>query len=253
MGIRIYLTGRVNVEVDGEVLVKDTQFRGKQSRLLFAYLVLERTRPVSKEELATILWPQDMSPAWEGALSALTSRLRAVLSLVPLTNQKVSFSRSFGQYQVSLPSDVWIDIEAGASAIDRAEGFLRAGNPAQVLGPAGASAAISRRPFLPGIDCFWADSLRGKLQRQLMRALDCISESQMLLGEPMVAVETATEAVKLDNLRERAYQLLMLAYSASSNRAEAVKVYHQLREHLAEELGTSPSAETEAIYLKLLD
>jgi len=40
------------------------------------------------------------------------------------------------------------------------------------------------------------------LQRQLGRALDCLSESQFLLGEPMVAVETATEAIRLDTLRE---------------------------------------------------
>lgn len=64
---------------------------------------------------------------------------------------------------------------------------------------------IARRPFLPGIEGLWVDSARGKLQRQLGRALDFLSESQLLLGEPMVAVETATEAIRLDTLREKAY------------------------------------------------
>ena len=122
--------------------------------MAFAYLVHERTRPVPKEELATIIWPHDMSPGWEGALSAITSRIRTMLSVDPLKQQGVSFFRSSGQYQMGLPADVWIDLEAGASAIDRAEAHLRGGNLEQVLGPAGAAAAIARRPFLPGIDGF---------------------------------------------------------------------------------------------------
>ena len=146
--------------------------RGKQGRLAFAYLVHDRTRPVSKEELANIIWPHEMSPAWEGALSAITSRIRTVLSIDPLKQQGISFIRSSGQFQLDLPVDVWIDLEAGASAIDRAEAHLRKGSLEQVLGPAGAAAAIARRPFLPGIDGFWVESLRGKLQRQLLRALD---------------------------------------------------------------------------------
>ena len=49
--------------MDGQVLVTETRFRGKQGRLVFAYLVRERTRPVPKEELATVIWPHEMSPA----------------------------------------------------------------------------------------------------------------------------------------------------------------------------------------------
>ena len=253
MSIRICLTGRVSLEVDGEVLLNETHLRGKQGRLVFAYLVSERIRPVPKEELATVVWQDDLSPAWEAALSALTSRLRSLLSKPQLKDEGVSFARSFGQYQVGLPTDVWIDVEAVASSVDRAEAHIRSGNPEYVLGPAGAAVAIARRPFLPGIEGFWAESVRGRLQRQLGRALDCLSESQMLLGEPTVAVETATEAIRLDSLRERAYQLLMKANSAMGNRAEAIRIYHQLRELLADQVGTDPSEQTEAIYLELLE
>ena len=182
VGIRIYLTGRVGMEANGQVVVNQTHIRGKQGRLAFAYLVHERTRTVPKEELATIIWPDEMSPAWEGALSAITSRIRTMVSIEPLKKEGVSFFRSSGQYQLDLPADVWIDLEAGFSAVDRAEAHLRNGSPEQVLGPAGAAACIGRRPFLPGIEGFWADSLRGKLHRQLLRALDCLPESQRLVG-----------------------------------------------------------------------
>ena len=211
------------MEVDGRVVVNETQLRGRQGRLVFAYLVCERTRPVPKEELATIVWPHELSPSWEGALSALTSRLGAVIATGPLKSLDVVFSRSLGQYQVYLPADAWIDIEAGASAIDRAEALMRAGKPEQVHGPATAAAAIARRPFLPGIEGFWVDSLRERLKRQLLRALDCLAESQILLGEPSAAVETATEAMLTEwrptSVSERTRRLAARASSATDAKA----------------------------------
>ena len=96
MGIRIYLTGRVGLEVNGQVLINQTQIRGKQGRLAFAYLVHERTRTVPKEELATIIWPDEMSPDWEGALSAITSRIRSMVSIELLKKEEFPFSAAPG-------------------------------------------------------------------------------------------------------------------------------------------------------------
>ena len=253
MGIRIYLTGRVSVEVDGKVVVPERQFRGKQGRLVFAYLVCERTRPVSREELAAVVWAENLSHAWEGALSSLTSRLAALLSMDVLKAQGLSFNRGFGQYQVRLPGDAWIDLEAGTSALDRAESALRSGEAGSALGPATVAASIARRPFLPGLNGFRQDSQRNKLERQLLWALDCLYEMQVFRGEKELAVETAMEAVALDPYRERTQRFLMDAYAAIGNKAKAVSVYHEFRRLLADELGADPSSETEALYLKLLD
>ena len=41
MGVRIYLAGKVAIEVDGKIVVEERQFRGKQGRLVFAYLAGE--------------------------------------------------------------------------------------------------------------------------------------------------------------------------------------------------------------------
>ena len=125
MGIRVYVTGRIAGEVDGQVGIDERRFRGKQGWMLFAYLVCERSRPVAKEELASVLWPDEQSDAWEAALSALTSRLAALLASEGLEDLGMSFSRQFGQYQLKLPSDGWVDIEAGNSALDRAEAAVR--------------------------------------------------------------------------------------------------------------------------------
>ena len=150
-----------------------------------------------------------------------------------------------------LPVDAWIDLEAGA-AIDAAEGALRNGDSKRVLAPATIAVTIARRPFLAGLGGEWVDSQRRKLERQLVRALDCLSQMWLSAGEPALAVETALEAVTRDPFRESSHQLLMRSYVAIGNPSEAVMVYHGLRELLSEELGTDPSDDTEALYVELL-
>ena len=212
MSIRVYLAGRMAVEVDGQVIIDERRFRGRQARLAFAYLVCKRTRPASREELARLIWPDEAASSWEVALRALMSRLSGLLSREDISSQEVKFARGFGQYRILFPSDTWIDLEAVASAVDQAEGTLRAGRPHEVLGPATVASAIARRPFLSGADGDWVSSQRGKLERQLLSALDCLARMWLAAKEPGLAVEPAMEAVEIDPYRESRYQLLMRAH-----------------------------------------
>ena len=252
MIVRLYLTGRICVEVDGTVVVDERQFRGRQGRLAFAYLATERSRPIPREELANVLWPDEMAPTWDTSMSSLVSKLRGLFSSGSLRGRGLDIAGGAGQYLLRLPSDGWIDLEEAASAVDRAEAALRAGEPQSILGPATVAMNICRRPFLSGIEGEWVELQRNKLERQLVRALDCLSYMGLALDEPNVAVEASIEAVGLDPFRERSYQLLMRAHMATGNGAEALSTYHRLRKLLEDDLATSPSAETEAIYLELL-
>ena len=101
----------------------------------------------------------------------------------------------------------------------------------------------------PGVKGEWFDSQNRRLQRQLVRALDCLCQMRLNSGEPALAVESAIEAVGLGPYREHTYQLLMQAYATDGNKAKALDVYHDLRK----DLGTEPSAKTQALYRQLRD
>jgi DNA-binding SARP family transcriptional activator len=252
MHSRIYLSGRVGFEVAGELAITEREFRGRQERVAFAYLVLERARPVARDELANVLWPEERPAAWQTGLSAVVSRLRSLLAREPVAGLPASMSRGFGQYRLFLPAGVWVDIEAAANAVDAAEAALRATEPRAAFGPATVAATIARRPFLSGDGGGWVAREREMLQRVRVRALDCLARVWLAAGEPQYAVEAAAEAVGADALREASYRLLMQAHVAAGNRAGAMRSYHDLRERLVGELGSDPSQETEALYLEVL-
>ena len=249
MPLRIYLAGRVCLESDGQIL-DDWHGAGRQGRLAFAFLASEHRRAIPREELAEELWLREPPPSWDRAVSAIVSKLRALLGQAGLAN--TALLSSFGCYQLRLPGDVWIDLEAAAAGIDRAEGALRAGDPRQAWGWAQVAYHIARRPFLVGEDGPWATRNRGELRDMLVRAHECLSEIFLWSGESAMAARHAEQAVALETFRETSYQRLMRAHAAAGNRAEALRIYERCRCHLAEELGVSPSPQTEAVYLDIL-
>jgi DNA-binding SARP family transcriptional activator len=249
--LRIYLTGQVRIEAGG-TLVGERQFPGRQGRLLFAYLVCERRRPVSRDELGEAVWPGQQPSAWEIALSALVSKLRRQLQSLGLPAGSATISSYSGRYQLHLPSETWVDVEAAVHALDEAEGRLRLGDLQRAWGAANVVVAIARRPFLAGEEGIWVDVRRTRLQDLLVRGLDCLAETSLQSGEATLAIQYAAEAVAREPFRETGYERLMRAHAVVGNRAEALLVYERCRKVLAEEVGADPSPALQSLYQRLL-
>ena len=251
MAVRVSLTDHVRIETGGAVL-QEQRFPGRQGRLVFAYLLAHHGRPVPRDELAEALWGDAPPATWEKALSVLVSKLRALLQKSGIDGME-ALTSAFGCYQLTLPSDTWIDLVAAAEAADAAERALAAGALERAHVEASIAESLARRTFLPGEEGRWIAEQRDQLRETLVRALDCLAEVSLRTSEPATAARIAEEIVGLEPFRERGYRLLMQAQSAAGNDAEALRTYERCRQLLAEELGSYPSAETEAIYRALLE
>lgn len=247
--IRVYLTGRLSIEASGR-LIGTAQFPGQQGRIAFAYLVLERGRPVTRAELAEALWRNEVPVAWDSALSAVISKLRSLIRAeLP---DAVELTGARGCYELRLPPSTWVDVEAAADAIHEAESALRAGDPRRAYGPSAVAQHIARRPFLPGEQGEWVESWRDRLRDILLRTLEARAEVYLWNREYALALQAAKELIALEPFRETGHRLVMRSHAAVGNTAEALKAYEQCRRLIARELGVDPSAETKAAYEELL-
>jgi DNA-binding SARP family transcriptional activator len=242
--LRIYLTGEPCLVANG-VLIRSDRLPRRQGRLAFAFLMSERARAVSRDELADVLWPDGPPPAHGVALSAVVSKLRALLMEAAVDRHAIVAAD--GCYRVDLPATTWIDTEAAHEAVHEAEAALRLDGHTTAYGPAAVAAAILRRPFLPGVDGRWLERRRDAQRQLLVRALDLLAEIHAENREPAVALRVAEQAVALEPYRESGYRRLMLLHHRAGDRAEALRVYERCRRLLADELGTAPSPETEAL------
>lgn len=246
--LRIYLNGRVCVE--GAGLLVDETLLTRQARLLLVYMALERARPVSREEIATAIWQDEPPPAADSALNALISNLRSFLARAGLSREAIE--RVGPCYQLRLPAEAWLDVEAAVGALDEAEGALRAGDVLRAWGNAGVVTAVARRPFLPGEERPWIERQRRRQNDILFRGLECFVDICSAIGEPALAIRAAEDMTALEPFRESGYRRLMQAHVARGDRAEALRVFGHCRSLLEVELGVGPSPETEAAYLELL-
>jgi DNA-binding SARP family transcriptional activator len=241
---RLNLLGRIVLETPaGTVTGEDLP--GRQGRSALVRLALARSEAVPRGTLAETLWPLDPPAAWETALSAVVSKLRARLGRVGLDRVLLA---SDGCYELRLPGDVWVDVEYAGAELDRAEGAWRRGEVEATWAAATVALAILRRPLLVGEDGPWLVAQRARLEQQRLRASDALIHAWLDRGEGALAQQLAEEAVAVAPLRESSHRLLMCAHLAQDNRSEAVVAYHRLRDLLITELGVEPAPATEQLY-----
>ena len=135
--LEVRVCGGVEVEADRRVL-PDALFGGRQGRIVFAFLVCERHRAVRREELADLLWPEQLPESWSASLSAVVSRLRRLLTEAGLDGPSALVSAA-GSYQLVLPPDATVDIEQLAAAVAEAETAADAGDVERAVQTASAA------------------------------------------------------------------------------------------------------------------
>jgi DNA-binding SARP family transcriptional activator len=241
---RIQLCGRFVVDIDGARI--EDALPGRRGRALFAYLVLNRSRQLPRDELLMAGWGQDVPVEAGNALSVLLSKLRHGLGADHLRGRTA--------IELLLPQATFVDVEAALEGAHRAESAIAEGRWAQAWGPAGIAYHVATRPFLAGLEAPWVDEWRRRLEEVRLRGLECFAAASLGLGGPALAQaeERARMLTALAPYRESGHRLLMEALERRGNVAEALRAYERLRLLLREELGIAPSPTVQAVHRRLL-
>ena len=241
---RIQLCGRFAVDIDGSRI--EGTLPGRRGRILFAYLVLNRGRPLARDELLMAGWGTDAPTEARSALNVLLSKLRHSLGADHLQGRT--------QIELLLPQATFVDVEAALEGAHRAESAIAEGRWVQAWGPAGIAYHVATRPFLSGLEAPWIDQWRRRLEEVRLRGLECFAAASLGLGGPALAQaeERARTLTELAPYRETGHHILIEALERRGNIAEALRAYERLRVLLREELGIAPSPTLQAVHQRLL-
>ncbi|HEX5910155.1 MAG TPA: BTAD domain-containing putative transcriptional regulator, partial [Thermoleophilaceae bacterium] len=232
-GSTIRLCGRLEAEIEGRRV--EEALPGRQGRLLFAFLVLGRDRPVRREQLLEVLWPEDgPPPSGDSLLAPPLSRLRKALGEGRLQGRE--------QLSLDLPEDTWVDWEAAWAHLAACRTALAGSEWRAAWDEGRAAVQIAGAGLLPGLEAPWIDQRRGELDELRVEALEAVATSGARLGgaEAAQAEEAARAAIEQAPYRETARVALIAALRAAGNDAEALRAYEDVRVLLRDELGTTP-------------
>ena len=241
---KIQLCGRLVVRLGGR-RVEDA-LPGANGRLLFAYLMLNRVRRMSREELLMAVYGEEATPDHHPRLSVLLSKLRRVVGPELLTGRS--------EIELVLSPGGLVDVEAALEAAHRAESHIANGEWAEAWGPAGVAYHVASRPLLQGQDRPWLEEWRRRLDDVRLRGLECFAAARLGLGGSALpqAEECARRLIELAPYRETGHRILMETLERRGNVAEALLAYDRLRVLLRDDLGIVPSPAVQAGYQRLL-
>jgi predicted ATPase/DNA-binding SARP family transcriptional activator/Tfp pilus assembly protein PilF len=239
------LCGGIQLEAGGDRL--DDLLPAGQASLLLAFLIVNRNRAVSRDDLVNVIWPDRPPSDPEAVLSTLLSRTRRAVLPIAIEGR--------AQLRLLLPEPAWIDIEVARAVVEEALAAQEDGDWPTVYERARAALDLLSDEFLPGFAGDWVEDRRRELHALALRAHECVARSAAAgrggtLDEGILAARTLIDG---SPFREAGYRLLMELLEAEGNVAEALQVYEELRRLVGEELGTAPAGSTRAVHQRLLE
>ena len=219
--------------------------RGRQVALL-AELVAAFPDPVSTGRLEEVLWGDHPPQNIDTALHIAVSRLRKRLG-------DGSIQRNGSAYSLEWRPDQ-IDVVVFGELAERARERWTAGDVAGALEAASSGLELWRGdPFATVGDRLPLEATNHRLDELRHDLVELRIDALLASDRTTEAVLAASEATTDTPLRERRWEQLMLALHRSGRTAEALRVFRQYREMLAEELGLSPGPSIAATEVALLN
>lgn len=238
-GLRVLLLGRPRLEFDGQPVA--VQLPTKQQALLFFLSVAHTagTGPVSRSELATLLWEELDAEAARGNLRvALTKLRRALPGLLQTDSQHVGFSP---------------DATVAVDLVD----LMRACDESTLPDTALAAAQAWRGPPLDGFGLAsenverWLAQLRRQARQHAVQLRHRLAQQAQVAGQPEAALGHLRALLDIDDADETAHMAVMDLLAASGRRTAAIAQYETCRAALADRLGARPSAACYALYTRI--
>lgn len=246
--MRVLICGRLSIE-EGETTVPETAFPGRLGRRLWVYLVLQRRRPVGRNELVEALWSDESPEATDASLNAIVSRVRRAIA--PFGHERAELRAASGAYSLHLAPDAFVDRERAWTAIHHVQAIRREGKIREAWAEAIIANEIAARGFLPGEDAPWIEAERRTLRDVELQALEAVCEAELDQRRAGEAERVARRLIAADALRESGYRYLMRALAQGGNAAKAVAVMQECRAALAA-VSMMPSAETERMFREIV-
>ena len=247
---RIVLLGRLGIDND-EVVDVAGGLPGRRSEIVFAYLVAEHRRSVSRDELADALWPGELPDTWNAGLRSVLSDVRRYIARAGLDPAETLVTEQ-ARLRFRLPEGAVVDIDEARAALTSGCELLAAGDAAAAAEAAGRAADLAALPFLSHHEGDWVDRLRSELDELHVRALDVHARALARSRDHRAAVAATDRLIRADPFSEAAHRLRIEVLGAAGDRAGALKAYEHCKAMLSTELGILPSPETETVLERAL-
>ena len=219
--------------------------RGAKQRALLALLALQRGQPVSADRLIDLLWGDGQVANPANALQAQIGQLRRTLGPDAILTSEAGYALTAGPEEV--------DVARFEQLVAKGQRLAAEGEMAQASAVLGEALRLRRgEPLAEFTYAGFFDAERAHLGELTLVAIESRAVADLGLGRCGELAGELEARCREHPLRERLWELLILALYRSGRQAEALRAYTEIHDHLADELGIDPGPALRELQARIL-
>jgi LuxR family transcriptional regulator, maltose regulon positive regulatory protein len=247
--IQAFVLGPFELRAGG-TRISDRGWRTNKAKELFALLLIDRQRAVSRDDLVAQLWPDtDAASALSNFHFTLHALRKALASAG--ASEATSVVRGDTGYRLALPPSIHVDLEVFQRSLRRGREAQENGRSREAIQHLRAAVAVHRGKFLADLTAPWIERQREETDRQLVAAAKELATLELEWKEPKSAIRPLEKMLELEPYDEEAHRLLMRAHHESGDHALAIRHYQALEAMLHRDLGAAPETATRELYQRI--
>ncbi len=247
--ICIQLFGRLCVQRDEQDIAG---FETPKMQELLGYLLLHHHQSLSRESLASLLWPDTTTTQSKKLLRQILWRLQSALcsQTEAPSDRLVLIERD--QVHINAEADFWLDVVVFEKTFASVQGIAGQELDTQNAQAVQNAVLLYRGPLLEGCYEDWCLSQRERLQNMYLALLEKLMGYFEGLHDYDAGIRYGMRIISCDRVHERIYRRLMRLHYLNGDRTKAVRLYEQCCIALDEELAVKPSKRTTTFYKQIL-
>ncbi|MGB8214508.1 MAG: tetratricopeptide repeat protein [Anaerolineales bacterium] len=238
--LTIQALGKPQVRVNGK-LVPLSQWQTVSVRNLF-FFFLANPRPVTKEEIGAVFWPEIDPTQLKLRFKNTLYRLRHALGqdIILFEEDRYFFNRGL---------DFEYDVDEFHAQIAQVK---TSGQVKEKIAHLRAAVNLWHGAFLQEMDDIWAWPERQRLEEAYLEALWQLAELHRQAGDRESALQACRRALEVNDCLEGFHRLAMQLHADRGDRLAVIWQYQACRDALQTELDITPSEEIKALYQRLI-
>jgi DNA-binding SARP family transcriptional activator len=247
-GLWITVLGPLAAHRDGQPL----DLGPARQQAVLGVLALHACNLVHRDTIIAAVWGQAAPPSAVKMVQSYVSGLRRVLDPGRPPRARDGLLVSAGTSYCLNPRRGQLDLAVFGELAGQAAAARLAGDLAGACGWFAAALATWQGEALSGLDVLhdWPD--RRDPHRLWAEVTGQFADTAASAGRPELALPYLRILTDGDQLNERAHARLMIALAGAGQQAAALRVHHELRQRLDEQLGIRPCAELAGAYERVL-
>ncbi|MEU6731560.1 BTAD domain-containing putative transcriptional regulator [Nonomuraea wenchangensis] len=221
---------------------------GAKPRALFAALLLDPGRVVTRERLIDAIWGADPPPTAKALLHTYVASLRRAFG--DAGSASVIVSHRAGYLSEIPPRS--LDKDVFEARVAEGREAAREGDNREAGKIFRGALTLWRGPALGGIGDSFLRAEAVRLEELRMTVIEERVAADLAAGQDERLIEELSELVALHPGRERLRRDLMVALYRTGRQADALAVYQHGRRVLVEELGIEPGPELRQVHTSIL-